>query len=375
MREGVETPELRLCHVTKRFGSTTAVEDFTLDIQKGEYCCLLGPSGCGKTTTLRMIAGHEDPTSGEIYIRGELVNEIPAAQRNTATVFQDFALFPHKTVLENVTFGLKMRGVPAKERFDLGMEILQQMGLAELKDRKPGQLSGGQKQRVALARAIIVNPAVLLLDEPLGSLDALLRVHMRSELKRIQRQLGITFIHVTHDQQEALAVADKIVVMNDGRIEQVGTPREIYTQPRSLFVADFIGDNNIFSGKVVRRDKGVLLVENGLGRFSVVAKSVGEPSDPQEKVHFSVRANLVCLHKRAANVDNSPSSNEHNLLQGKIVLAEYLGDIIRLRLTLADGTEVIVKLTEEQYFRDPYREGESVWINWPPEAAVLLSSS
>ena len=374
MRETRETPEVRLCHVTKRFGPTTAVEDFTLDIEKGEYCCLLGPSGCGKTTTLRMIAGHEDPTSGEIFIRGELVNDVPAARRNTATVFQDFALFPHKTVFDNVTFGLKMRGVPPPERYNRGMEILQQMGLAELKDRKPAQLSGGQKQRVALARALIVNPAVLLLDEPLGSLDALLRVHMRSELKRIQRQLGITFIHVTHDQQEALAVADKIVVMNDGRIEQVGPPRDIYTRPRTLFVAEFIGDNNIFSGKVLGWDKGLLVVENGLGRFSIAATQPREPANLQEHIHFSIRANLVALHRKRPKSTNPPSGNESNSLPGRVTLAEYLGDVIRLRLELSDGSEMVVKQTEEQHFREPCREGETVWISWSPESAVLLSA-
>lgn len=362
--------EVRLQNLTKKFGSLVAVAEFSLEVARGEYCFLLGPSGCGKTTILRMIAGHEEPTCGEIHIRGEFVNELPPAARNTATVFQDFALFPHKSVIENVAFGLKMRGMPKKERNERAREMLYQVGLEAFGDRKPGELSGGQKQRVALARSLVIEPAVLLLDEPIGSLDALLRVRMRAELKKLQRRLGITFIHVTHDQEEALSMADRIVVMNKGRIEQIGPPYEIYTRPRTPFVASFMGDNNILKGEVVQCKGDGLVVENGLGRFLLHHRTLETALG--EEVAFSIRADLMRV---LTEKDPQRTGKSQNSLCGKVTFVEYLGDIVRLRLALEDATEFVAKLPVERYFKASYREGDRVFLCWDPDSIVLLSQS
>ena len=229
-------------------GGTIAVEDFNLHIDHGEYVVLLGPSGCGKTTTLRMIGGHEYPTAGEILLDGESLVDLPPHKRPTTTVFQHFALFPHKSVLDNVEFGLKMHGEHKAERRRRAFEILDMVGLRELADRKPRQLSGGQQQRVALARVLVTKPKALLLDEPLGDLDRLLQMRMRVELRNLQRQIGLMFIHVTHNQEEALSMADRIVVMHAARIQQVGDPLTISTKPENELVATFMGDNNIIRG-------------------------------------------------------------------------------------------------------------------------------
>jgi putative spermidine/putrescine transport system ATP-binding protein len=245
-----EAKGVGLRSVTKKYGNFTAVQDLTLDIPPGSYCCLLGPSGCGKTTTMRMIAGHEDITSGDVYI-GELtqVNGLPSTKRNTAMMFQSYALFPHKTVWQNIEFGLKMRKVPAAERRQRIEEMLEIVGLQKFADRKPQMLSGGQQQRVALARALVTRPQVLLLDEPLSALDESLRVKTRGELRKLQRQFGMTFIQVTHNQDEAYSLSDQIVVMDHGRIDQVGTPQEIFSRPMSQFVASFTGITTFFGAK------------------------------------------------------------------------------------------------------------------------------
>jgi putative spermidine/putrescine transport system ATP-binding protein len=243
-----EAKGVGLRSVTKKYGNFTAVQDLTLDIPPGSYCCLLGPSGCGKTTTMRMIAGHEDISAGDVYIGDTRVNDLPATQRNTAMMFQNYALFPHKTVWNNIDFGLKMRSLGIDERRRRVGEILEIVGLTQFSDRKPAQLSGGQQQRVALARALVTRPQVLMLDEPLSALDESLRVKTRGELRKLQRQFGMTFIQVTHNQDEAYSLSDQIVVMDHGRVDQVGTPAEIFSQPLSKFVASFTGDNNIFPG-------------------------------------------------------------------------------------------------------------------------------
>jgi putative spermidine/putrescine transport system ATP-binding protein len=245
----VETPAIRLTGLTKSFGSVNAVDSLDLDIAQGEFFSMLGPSGSGKTTVLRLIAGFELPTSGTVELFGEDVTARAPFDRDVNTVFQDYALFPHMTVLDNVAYGLRVRGVAKKERTDRAREALESVRLGSFGDRKPAQLSGGQRQRVALARATVVQPKVLLLDEPLGALDLKLREQMQVELKEIQRSLGITFIFVTHDQEEALTLSDRIAVFNDGHIEQLGTPHEIYEKPRSPFVASFVGTSNIFSAE------------------------------------------------------------------------------------------------------------------------------
>src|SRR2546425_5415290 len=255
---------LDLVGLTKVFpGGTVAVDDVNLHVDHGEYVVLLGPSGCGKTTTLRMIGGHEYPTEGEIMLDGHSLVGLPPHKRPTTTVFQHFALFPHRSVLSNVEFGLKMHGVDKAERRKLAFEALDMAGLTELSQRKPRALSGGQQQRVALARVLVTKPKALLLDEPLGDLDRLLQLRMRVELRNLQRQLGLMFIHVTHNQEEALSMADRIVVMNDARIQQIGEPLTIATKPETELVARFMGDNNVIRGRVTKRDGDRLIVGNG----------------------------------------------------------------------------------------------------------------
>src|SRR5579885_2294375 len=243
---------LELVHVTKRYGATVAVDAIDLKVPAGCYCCLLGPSGCGKTSTLRMIAGHESVTIGDVLIGATNVTDLPPAKRGTAMMFQSYALFPHLSCLDNVAFSLKMRGVEKTKRRAKAMELLERVDMAQYANRVPAQLSGGQQQRVALARALITDPQVLLLDEPLSALDPFLRVKMREELKALQTRLGISFIHVTHSQDEAMALADLVVVMNHGRIEQAAPPREVFNRPASAFVARFVGGHNVLPAAVAR---------------------------------------------------------------------------------------------------------------------------
>src|SRR5262252_9124689 len=250
--------DVQLIGVTKRFGDVTAVDQVDLEVSSGEFLSVIGPSGCGKTTTMRLIAGLDQPDAGQILIRGRHMEGVPPYQRNVGLVFQSFALFPHLNVAENVEFGLRMRDEARQARADKALKALRAVGLEALAKRRIEQLSGGQKQRVALARALVVEPALILLDEPLGSLDAKLRIEMQSELKSLQRQMGITFIHVSHNQSEALVMADRIAVMNEGRFEQIGAPQAIYQQPQTRFVAEFVGRNNIFEGQVIQARNGTV---------------------------------------------------------------------------------------------------------------------
>src|SRR6266850_6125101 len=271
MAESNRSGEVEVLGVTKRFGETVAIQDLSLTIPHGSYCCLLGPSGCGKTTILRMIAGHENPTTGDIRIGGESVVGLPQVRRGTAMMFQSYALFPHRSVLDNVAFALKMRGAGLAERHAKARELITKVQLEKFADRLPAQLSGGQQQRVALARALITNPRVLLLDEPLSALDEFLRLQMRGELRRLQQALGITFIHVTHTQLEAIAVADIVVVMDQGHIAQAGPAPEIYTLPRNAYVARFMGGHNVLSGTVTAVAHGMAtLVGASSERYAVL---------------------------------------------------------------------------------------------------------
>jgi ABC-type Fe3+/spermidine/putrescine transport system ATPase subunit len=261
-------PDVELRNVTKRFGPVAAVDAIDLEVRPGEFLSLLGPSGCGKTTTLRLVAGFERPDEGEVLIGGENVSRVPPYRRDVNTVFQSYALFPHLSVLDNVAYGLKQRGLGRKERRARALEMLELVRLAGLGGRKPRQLSGGQQQRVALARALVMHPRVLLLDEPLGALDLKVRKELQIELKRIQEEIGITFVYVTHDQEEALAMSDRVVVMNGGRIEQIGVPREIYDRPATEWIAGFIGDTNFIraNGKEVAvRPERLRVVAGGTG--------------------------------------------------------------------------------------------------------------
>jgi len=268
---------LELVKLTKRYGATVAVDSIDLRVEPGSYCCLLGPSGCGKTSTLRMIAGHESVTSGDVLIGDANVTELPPAKRGTAMMFQSYALFPHLSCVDNVAFSLKMRGVDKATRRTRALEFLERVAMTPYAERLPGQLSGGQQQRVALARALVTEPQILLLDEPLSALDPFLRVRMRAELRSWQRTLGIPFVHVTHGQDEALALADLVVVMNKGRIEQAGPPREVFEAPATEFIARFLGGHNVIDtagGKIALRSDRVRLVAPGQARLEATVTGV-----------------------------------------------------------------------------------------------------
>jgi ABC-type Fe3+/spermidine/putrescine transport system ATPase subunit len=358
---------LDLIGLTKEFpGGTVAVADVNLHIDHGEYVVLLGPSGCGKTTTLRMIGGHEFASSGEILLDGEPLANLPPHKRPTTTVFQHFALFPHRTVLENVEFGLKMHGVGKAERRRLAFESLTMVGLEPLSERKPSALSGGQQQRVALARVLVTKPKALLLDEPLGDLDRLLQLRMRVELRNLQRQLGLMFIHVTHNQEEALSMADRIVVMNDGRIQQVADPLTIATRPVNELVARFMGDNNIVHGKVVERTENRIVAEDPHGlRLSVQAD--GDGPVVGDAVAIAVRAAAVRVDEAGVQVGGL------NTAQGEIVFVEFLGDLVKLHLTV-HGERMLAKAPGESYPSLRGREGQTVTISWNEEDGRLLST-
>jgi ABC-type Fe3+/spermidine/putrescine transport system ATPase subunit len=358
---------LDLVGLTKVFpGGTVAVDDVNLHVDHGEYVVLLGPSGCGKTTTLRMIGGHEFPTEGDIVLDGQSLVELPPNKRPTTTVFQHFALFPHRSVLENVEFGLKMHGVGKAERRALANEALDMVGLTPLADRKPRALSGGQQQRVALARVLVTKPKALLLDEPLGDLDRLLQLRMRVELRNLQRQLGLMFIHVTHNQEEALSMADRIVVMNEARIQQIADPLTIATKPATEVVARFMGDNNIIRGKVTEREGDRLIVEDDEHvRAGVLApgarQAVGDPA-------------MIAIRAAAVTVDTSGSASRAlNSADCEIVFVEFLGDLVKLHL-LAGGERMLAKVSADQYPALRGREGERIRIAWEEKDVQLLDT-
>lgn len=360
-----------LSAITKKYDSVTAVENISLGIPAGSYCCLLGPSGCGKTTVLRMIAGHEEVTSGDLYIGEQRVNDLPPAKRNTSMMFQSYALFPHKTIWENVDFGLKMRKLPNAERQTRVGEMLELIGLSHTSDRKPTQLSGGQQQRIALARALVTRPQVLLLDEPLSALDENLRVKMRSELRNIQKQFGLTFIQVTHHVEEAFSLSDLVVVMNHGHLDQVAKPTEIFNTPASQFVAKFMGDNNIFMGKVVRcvadtdgKDLVELKVE-GLGTLL----SKGNGVAVGQEAACSVRPDLLEI-EATTSTSVMPYANR---ISARITGVEMTGYVTRVSMiTEATGQELLYKVRTEDWNAVSYREGQLVTLRWFADNCVFL---
>ncbi|MGJ3245322.1 MAG: ABC transporter ATP-binding protein [Elainellaceae cyanobacterium] len=367
----VTTANVSLRSVTKKYGSFVAVENITLDIPSGSYCCLLGPSGCGKTTTMRMIAGHEEITQGEIYIGDRHINNLAPAKRSTSMMFQNYALFPHKTVWQNVEFGMRMRRVPKAERHQRVDEMLEIVGLGRFAHRKPAQLSGGQQQRVALARALVTRPQVLLLDEPLSALDENLRVKTRGELRKLQQQFGMTFIQVTHNHDEAYSLADMVVVMDHGRIDQVGTPQDIFAKPISRFVANFTADNNIFVGNVTRAVEdnpgySVQLEVDGLG--AIICK--GDYAQVGSEAACSVRADRVYL-------DTNPSQNPEvpatNRFAARIRAVEFTGYVTRVYLVLElTGQEVLYKARTTDWTERHFHEGQSVLLSWSAEDCVFL---
>src|SRR5215831_1651539 len=337
--------EVELVGCTKHFGETAAVDRINLKIPAGTYCCLLGPSGCGKTTILRMIAGHETPTSGEVRIDGENVVGLPPGRRGTAMMFQDYALFPHLTCVDNVAFNLKASGVPKPKRREQAHEMLARVQMAAFADRVPAQLSCGQKQRIALARALITNPRVLLLDEPLSALDEFLRLQMRGELRRMQRDLGITFVHVTHTQPEAIALADLVVVMDHGHIEQAASAQDVYTKPLTAYVARFMGGQNVFAGRVSAVADGMVALDlPDHGRAEFPARDAVPPTG--STVNISVRRDRIQLAKRAGD----GGADSVNAVDGKVVAVEYQGGWVKVTL---GGDDFVVNLPEGEYFADP----------------------
>jgi spermidine/putrescine transport system ATP-binding protein len=350
------TIELR--GVSKRYRGIQALEPLDLEIREGEFFCLLGPSGCGKTTTLNLIGGFVEVTSGDIVIQGENVTSVPPHQRNVNTVFQSYALFPHLSVRDNVAFGLKMSRVSAGEVKVRTREALELVRLADYGDHFPAQLSGGQQQRVAVARALVNRPAVLLLDEPLGALDLKLRKQLQVELARIHRDVGTTFVFVTHDQEEAMAMADRIAVMNNGRLEQVGTPEEIYARPSSRFVADFVGESNFF--EVERRADGVAVASGG--------SLVPCPSNLEEadwaKATLMVRPEAIRI---AAQRDN------RTWLEGEVLQLSFLGSFTRVAIACpAAQAPVLATLPHTKSHRHELRAESTVSFTWDPEDAVVL---
>jgi putative spermidine/putrescine transport system ATP-binding protein len=324
--------EVELIAVTKRYGSTVAVNEVSLRVPRASYCCLLGPSGCGKTSTLRMIAGHEPLSEGDILINGANITDLPPVKRGTAMMFQSYALFPHLNCLDNVAFSLKMRGVGKAERQAKSREFLALVEMEAYAERLPAQLSGGQQQRVALARALVVRPRVLLLDEPLSALDPFLRIRVREELKRLQRELGICFIHVTHSQDEAMALADLMVVMEDGHIRQAAPPREVYEKPASAFIARFIGGHNV--------------LPNGRGAIAV-------------------RADRCRLGR--------PGEGPH--LSGRVMAVEYQGPLIRVALKSDAGHEATALLPDSTFYAGPVAPGDPATLVWSERDTHALADA
>ena len=326
--------DLEFAVLTKRYDKTLAVNNINLKIPAGTYCCLLGPSGCGKTSTLRMIAGHEEISEGDILLGNNIINELSPAKRGTAMMFQNYALFPHLSCLENVGFALKMRGLQKDLRNIEAEKMLQLVQMSEFSDRLPAQLSGGQQQRVALARALITNPSILLLDEPLSALDPFLRIKMRSELKVLQKKLGITFIHVTHSQDEAMALADMIVVMNNGIIEQVGSPYEIFNNPKNKFIASFVGGHNVIT---------------------------------KNRKTYSIRMDHIDLQLK--EVKNTKNNNVNSF---KVKEIEFQGQIVKVGGDTKEFGELSVQLSDEKFLKNKFKIEDEVFISWNDERESLL---
>ena len=373
MEQRRQVEDLRLSHLTKRFGELAAVDDLTLTIPAGSFFALLGASGCGKTTTLRMVAGLEDPTGGTIHIGDQDITDLRAFKRPVNTVFQSYALFPHMDIFENVAFGLKRRGI--KDVKGPVEEILELVELAPMARRKPAQLSGGQQQRVAVARALINQPDVLLLDEPLGALDLKLRRQMQIELKRIQTEVGTTFVHVTHDQEEAMTMADTVAVMNSGRIEQMGHPADIYELPRTVFVANFLGQSNLFPGRKVSTHGDLIEVDFAGHTLRVPTDrnfaEGGEGSD----VIVGVRPEKMTIIDEPAPADVADAvtiPESHNRLAGTVVDVSYTGVSTQYLVRTDAGSEITV-FEQNVLVGDRCEVGDRVIVHWASEHSFGLA--
>jgi spermidine/putrescine transport system ATP-binding protein len=352
--------EVQLVDLVKRFGEVAAVAGINLDMPSGEFFSLLGPSGCGKTTTLRMIAGFERPTEGQILLDGVDMAQTPPHKRNVNTVFQNYALFPHLTVEENVAFGLKYQKASKQEIRERVGEALELVQLSGYETRRPNQLSGGQQQRVALARALILNPAVLLLDEPLGALDAKLRKRLQLELKALQEEVGITFIYVTHDQEEALTMSDRIAVMSQGRVEQVGPPKEIYEEPATAYVADFLGVSNLMQAEGLGTTDGGCLVR--LGDFQLVAGQGEEDT---------LGAAKITIRPERVDVESHGTTGQ-NRIPGMVERVVYVGATLQVILHLAPGPTIQAWMPNDGQTSADFAQGTPVTVHLPPEALRVL---
>lgn len=365
--------DVELRKVFKVFNGETAVRAVDLDIKRGEFFSILGPSGCGKTTTLRLIAGFETPSAGEILIRGQSMNQTPAYQRPVNTVFQSYALFNHMNVWDNIAFGLRLKRLGKSEIEAKVLEALQLVKMESFANRYPNQMSGGQQQRVALARALVNRPAVLLLDEPLGALDLKLRKQMQMELSNLHRNLGLTFVMVTHDQEEAMSLSDRIAVMHEGRIEQIGSPNEIYQHPQTPFVADFIGDTNLFKGQVEQANKEAIQVLTDTGLQMIVAMNKRSRNDypavsPHQlrggaKVVVSIRPENITLH-------SEPPETPGNSFAGKLVDQMYLGTHLQYIVKLNTGVTLMVR--QSQSLGENLDYDRNIYVCWKPTDCLAL---
>jgi len=363
--------DLELINVGKVYDNgTTAVSAFDLAVNKGEFIAFLGPSGCGKTTTLRMIAGFESISSGDMMIKGVRMNDVPPQRRPTSMIFQSYALFPHMSVRRNVGYGLEVKGMLKAERDAKVDRILATLGLEDIADRKTDRLSGGQRQRIALARGLVVEPDILLLDEPLGALDANLRKAIQNELKLLQRTLGVTFIFVTHAQSEALALSDRIVVMNQGRVEQISPPHQLYTRPNTPFVAQFIGCNTIFSGEVKGVVEGTAIVDTSAGKLSGHA---GTTLGDKARVNLVVPAEAIEVHPaRDAARDRIAAEFDGNLIDACVTRFEVVGHISQLAAALPDGRTVALEAHINKYRPENYPVGSDIILSWKPAEATVI---
>jgi spermidine/putrescine transport system ATP-binding protein len=359
--------EVGLYGVTKRFGATVAVDNVTIEVAPGEFFSLLGPSGCGKTTSLRMIAGFEEPEEGRVVLTGQDIVGVPPFKRNVNTVFQSYALFPHLTVADNVAFGLRRKKIPKRDIKDRVKRYLDLVQLPGYDERRPSQLSGGQQQRVALARALVNEPAVLLLDEPLGALDLKLRKQMQLELMRIQREVGVTFIYVTHDQEEALVMSDRIAVMSQGKVEQIGFPEDIYERPATRFVAGFIGTSNIVEAEVIGRVGEFLEVASAPGDRLLVPAPDGRSVSVGEKLAFTVRPEKL----RVATADD-PVAEQLCTVAGTVVDVVYQGVSTQLVVRTDAGITLVAFRQNSERVSDAGVPGSRARLVWNPEFNVVL---
>ena len=351
--------------VQKQFGDFVAVKELDFEIREGEFLAIMGPSGCGKTTTLRMLAGLEAPTTGEIRLNGQVMNEVRPHERDTPLVWQSLALFPFLSAQENVEFGLKMRGVDKGERRERALKWLDKMGILEFADRDISTLSGGQKQRVALARSLVMEPQILLLDEPLSALDAHLVIRMQAVLTDLQRELGITFVYVTHSQSEAFAMADRVVIMGEGEIAQIGSPKDIYRAPANQFVAEFVGRNNILSGTVAALTTDTARITTASGDFTVPMNEVTLVEG--QKASFVISADLVHIAR------DKPDSE--NTAHCKLISEEFVGSMVTLFLEDAQGQEFKVQMQERELSKFDLKGGDAIWLSWDAQSAHVLNES